>query len=264
MVEQPKNLDEIKKSEEDRIAGLGKKYIDDVQVERDRIEPMIDKLTDYDLVNEIGSEAEKKVKEAESRSWIDELTKLKNVRAFNAETPRIIGTEIRTDRNCSMIIIDIDDFKKINDTFGHSAGDQVLEQISRKIEGILRKEDFLCRMGGDEFVALLMDTDPAKITPGLEKMREAIRQTDFKIMDNLGKEHVIKVKASIGCSHLNQVDEVKNFATREEKITVTSDDLAKIVEKMKKYSDMAMYESKKYGKDGISIYNPANGNKNEN
>lgn len=244
--------EEINRREEERIRNLSPEYIEAANKERDRVA----KLKDYELLNEIVSEEKIRTKAAEDKSWIDDLTGLKNVRAFNSEMPRIIGTEIRTDRNCSMVIIDIDDFKKINDTFGHSAGDQVLGQISRKMEDTLRKEDFLCRAGGDEFVVILMDTDPGKILTGLEKIRDAIRQTDFNIVDNLGKKLAVRIKVSMGCSHLSQIERAKKFTTIEEKRKVTEEDLMEIMENMKKNTDIALYDSKKYGKNGVAIYNP--------
>lgn len=244
--------EEINKREEQRILNLSPEYKERIGRER----AMVDKLSDYELLNEVVSEERNKTKEAKDMSWVDDLTSLKNIRAFNSEMPRIIGTEIRTDRDCSMVIIDIDDFKKINDTFGHSAGDQVLEQISRKMENAFRKEDFLCRMGGDEFVAILMDTNPGEILTGLEKIRNIIRKTDFDVVNNMGKKVTIRIKVSMGCCHLSQVGETKKFSTIDEKRKMKNDDLKKIIENMKKYADIALYDSKNYGKDGIAIYNP--------
>ena len=92
-------------------------------------------------------------------SFIDGLTGIYNRRFFDAEVERLLKQHHRADHALSMIMIDIDFFKKYNDYYGHLAGDDVLKQVASKLKEIVRRPlDTVCRYGGEEFVVLLPDT----------------------------------------------------------------------------------------------------------
>jgi len=92
-------------------------------------------------------------------SFIDGLTGIYNRRFFDAEVERLLKQHHRADHALSMIMIDIDFFKKYNDYYGHLAGDDVLRQVAGKLKEIVRRPlDTVCRYGGEEFVVLLPDT----------------------------------------------------------------------------------------------------------
>ena len=80
----------------------------------------------------------------------------------------------------SLIMLDIDHFKKVNDRFGHSVGDQVLLQLSRLIRGLIRHGDLLIRWGGEEFLILLPTTQLEEAGPFAERIRQEVEQEQFK------------------------------------------------------------------------------------
>lgn len=171
--------EEINRREEERIRNLSPEYIEAANKERDRVA----KLKDYELLNEVIGEAELRKKElvtekekAEEMSLIDELTGIKNRRALEKIVPEIMNIERRSGRNLSFLMIDIDEFKSINDNLGHKAGDEVLKNLPRIIGEIIRRSDFICRYGGDEYVIVLPDTDSERAMNIAEKIRKTVEE----------------------------------------------------------------------------------------
>jgi len=136
----------------------------------------------------------------------DQLTSIYNRHRFN----ELFAIEKeRADRNngiMSIIIIDIDDFKKINDTYGHNVGDTVLKTFSQLILNKIRISDIFARWGGEEFVILLPDTD---ISGGYE-VAEQIR----KVIENHNFEHVKKVTASFGVAEYEHKQNLEDLVKR--------------------------------------------------
>jgi diguanylate cyclase (GGDEF)-like protein len=102
----------------------------------------------------------------------DNLTGLANRHQFNLRGQDMFALAKRSRRHLSLLIIDIDDFKAINDTYGHAAGDTALVQVADRLRACCRKSDLLARLGGDEFVVLLPDTPTG---PALESLLERLR-----------------------------------------------------------------------------------------
>lgn len=103
----------------------------------------------------------------------DPLTALSNRRGFSMLAAQRITLASRMKSSLAMFYIDVDDFKSINDTFGHSVGDDVLVNVARAIEVCVRKSDVIGRMGGDEFVALMLVEDLEDIQVIKQKLHEA-------------------------------------------------------------------------------------------
>ncbi len=95
----------------------------------------------------------------ESLATHDGLTGIKNRRAFNEKLAEEWSRATRYGTPLSLILLDVDNFKSYNDSFGHLAGDEVLKRVARLLEGSVRGTDFLARYGGEEFVLLLPNTD---------------------------------------------------------------------------------------------------------
>ena len=105
---------------------------------------------------------------------LDELTGLRNRRALMHDLEMLIATTRRHGRSLSAVMIDIDRFKSINDLHGHQAGDAVLIEISRRVEGRLRDGDVAGRLGGDELLVLLPETDAEGAAALADSIREAV------------------------------------------------------------------------------------------
>jgi diguanylate cyclase (GGDEF)-like protein len=110
------------------------------------------------------------------QSRTDELTRLRNRRAFR----EILSTEVeRSTRYCqplSLLLLDIDHFKRFNDTFGHSAGDSLLQAVARQLEEAARTTDVVARYGGEEFAVVLLNTPVLGALVSAERFRRAIEQ----------------------------------------------------------------------------------------
>ena len=122
-------------------------------------------------------------REAEQRASTDALTGLHNRRYFEDLGVRMMADA--EDRECplSVILIDADGFKRVNDSFGHDAGDQVLRILGRKLKQNLRDQDCVARYGGDEFGILLADTGTAAAAATAEKLRRTIESEPVHLSD---------------------------------------------------------------------------------
>jgi len=112
-----------------------------------------------------------------SLSLTDPLTGLGNRRAFNLALEREWNRALRQREEFALLMIDIDHFKRFNDTYGHQAGDRCIERVSRVIgEAVTRSADSACRYGGEEFAVILPDTDSAGALAVAEKIMAGVRQ----------------------------------------------------------------------------------------
>jgi two-component system cell cycle response regulator len=114
---------------------------------------------------------------------IDGLTQIYNKRYFVETMEREIGRAHRYRRDLSLIMFDIDDFKKINDTYGHLAGDHVLKQLAAVIRSRIRREDILSRYGGEEFAIILPEIDNYNAMQFAEKIRGMVELASFRFED---------------------------------------------------------------------------------
>ena len=128
-------------------------------------------------------------------SITDGLTKLHNHRFFQDHLTREIKRVSRTDEPLSMLLIDIDDFKKLNDRCGHAAGDELLTRMAPILNAAVRETDLVARYGGEEFVILALNTDAAGAYALAEKVRTAIAESSFILDDSL---RPLRVTVSIG------------------------------------------------------------------
>ena len=97
--------------------------------------------------------------ESEYQAFTDPLTSLPNRRSFEWEAEKIIDRALRYERIFSVAMLDLNGFKRINDSYGHATGDDSLRIITHCMKNSIRKTDFLARYGGDEFFAVLPETD---------------------------------------------------------------------------------------------------------
>jgi len=115
----------------------------------------------------------------------DELTGLLNMRGFSIAANRLFGQALRYNRAASVLMIDSDNLKAVNDAHGHEAGNRMLRQLTRLIQAELRYTDVLARYGGDEFVVLLPETPPKGAVEVANRIRDAIASLPLDMGGNL-------------------------------------------------------------------------------
>lgn len=136
-------------------------------------------------------EANQKLKELAST---DVVTGLQSRRAFMEEAQSLFQIAERYQRPFSFLIIDIDHFKKVNDTYGHLGGDVVLVELGKIMSSCLRATDILGRIGGEEFAVILPETGPDHTAELIERLLEKVRTTEIRIDDDT----LVSVTVSIG------------------------------------------------------------------
>lgn len=166
---------------------------------------------------------------AERLSETDELTGLPNMRAFGVGLRRERARADRDGRPFSVMMIDADNLKQINDNLGHEVGNQLIVQMVEAIRRTLRSSDFMARYGGDEFVMLLPATDSKRTGEAAERIRTAIANTTF----DAGGE---RVASTVSIGH------------------ATYPDVAVDVDELMMRADQAMYLSKKAGRNTVTAY----------
>lgn len=138
-------------------------------------------------------EREKLIGELRELAATDPLTSALNRRAFIDVANRELGRAQRQRSQFAIIMMDIDHFKRVNDTYGHAVGDVVIKEAARLVQSRLRAVDVICRYGGEEFAILLIDSDPAHTGQLAERLRSGIEE--LEITTEAG---TLKVTASFG------------------------------------------------------------------
>ena len=142
--------------------------------------------------------------QAERLATTDGLTGLLNRRTFNAQLQGRLREAQRYNRPVSLLLLDVDHFKKVNDTLGHQNGDQVLINLAEHLRSHVRGEDIPCRFGGEEFVVVMPETEIAIGTTVAERIRRRIATEPFTIRDGAS---AIDVTISIGIAALSGADD---------------------------------------------------------
>ncbi|MEN6392051.1 MAG: diguanylate cyclase [Syntrophomonas sp.] len=168
---------------------------------------------------------------------IDDLTGLLNRRNFWERMEAEMNRLRREKGMVGFIISDIDHFKNVNDTYGHSAGDLVLQQFAQCLQDNCRIYDYVGRYGGDEFIIGVPGASLLETVEIAERIRNSIQNTSIPI---LGSEEIIKITASFGVDAMNLGSE--NEQQMEELIN---------------HADEALYLAKGQGRNRIGIYSPA-------
>ena len=189
----------------------------------------------YSLIIRDISEKRNSVNDIIKSSYCDYLTGVQNRRGFYEAANIEFERYNKRPRPLSLLIIDADFFKKINDTYGHSAGDEVLKHLSHSLQQCVRDMDVVARLGGEEFGVLLPSSDITVASKIAERMRELIANSELKI-----DGHVIRYTVSIGVTTFNQY--------------VTGIDM------LMKIADQALYESKHNGRNRVTLIMPTGSN----
>jgi diguanylate cyclase (GGDEF)-like protein/PAS domain S-box-containing protein len=146
-------------------------------------------------------------KKIQKQSLTDELTGLQNRKAYNQRVDELLSEFKRYKTVFSFLMFDIDYFKSINDKYGHDAGDKVLVKLSEVVNSVIRKNDYIYRVGGEEFVILLSNTDLGSAKTLAEKLRERVEKDVDTLEDR-------SVTISVGVSEVREYDTVDSIFKR--------------------------------------------------
>ncbi|KLT22180.1 response regulator/GGDEF domain protein [Wolbachia endosymbiont of Armadillidium vulgare str. wVulC] len=146
----------------------------------------------------------------------DPLTNCYNRRYFDAHLRNIVKDSMEKDRSLSLMMLDIDYFKMVNDNFGHNAGDEFLKQVQKRISENIRVTDLLARFGGEEFVVVMPDTSISDACTIAERVRKIIAKKPFILAD---KNTAHNLTVSIGTAEMQKsdLDNIKEFIVRADK-----------------------------------------------
>jgi len=160
-------------------------------------------------------------------SVTDALTEARNREYFDTRLMTEFAYARRHDVELSLLMIDLDHFKRINDEYGHQVGDLVLRELSQAIQRGLRSEDVFCRYGGEEFSVILRTTDEAQSESVAERVREAVESLTIDTGDAK-----IRVTISVGCATLSSLAEPST-------------------EELVREADRCLYQAKRSGRNRV-------------
>ncbi len=160
---------------------------------------LVEKNRELDKANK---ELARKREELLALSRTDPLTGLYNRRYFEERLQEEFARARRYRAPLSLAMLDVDFFKRINDSYGHPFGDEVLRAVAQVTRARLREVDLLARYGGEELIALLPETSPADALRACERVREAIESLQLDYSGPDGAKHVVRCTASLGLASL--------------------------------------------------------------
>lgn len=169
------------------------------------------------------------LKSLKKASTVDYLTGLNNYRQFDLKLKSSIDQTIEDHKKLALLIIDLDYFKNINDTFGHPAGDAVLKELGKLLKIICRSQYIISRVGGEEFAVLIREKSKEEVRDIAETIRTTIKNHKFILPDN----KKVHITASIGAA-------------------VYPDTLSNIQD-LKEVADAKLYEAKRSGRNRVCI-----------
>jgi diguanylate cyclase (GGDEF)-like protein len=161
----------------------------------------------------------------------DVLTGLHNRRHFEEELARFFKESARTGWEATILLFDLDEFKYINDSFGHCAGDAMLLRVAAEVRALVRETDTFCRLGGDEFAVFM----PRATLDGAQSLAERIVRTVARTALDVSGQ-ALRLTTSLGIAHYP--------------------DHGQSAEELVSHADMAMYQAKRLGKNRCSVYRP--------
>lgn len=228
-VEKALSLNQVKEDINEKLQFIASTLEQKSKFERQNNQQLSEKL------NEMSSKVEhlerqskvfeEKLAEQQSKSMQDALTKLANRAAFDDYFAKSMVRFHHKPFQLALVVLDIDDFKQINDTYGHTAGDKTLQVIANTIKKSVSKDVFVGRYGGEEFVLIYSQVDEQPLTAELDSLNKYIARLPFKFKNNK-----VSITLSIGATHVQADDNIHIAFER---------------------ADQAMYQAKKQGKNQV-------------
>lgn len=194
---------------------------------RDKLGRFIGHLWIYEDVTHERQTAEQLIYLAER----DPLTGLYNRHRFQSELERVVSDAQRREERCAVIFFDLDEFKEVNDNFGHRAGDALLIRVAGEAGTLIRRNETFARLGGDEFAILLPSVKANEAEVLAERVVRAVAQIPFRF-----EGRNLRLTTSLGVAYLP--------------------DHAAVADELVAKADIAMYQAKQAGKNAIRIHEP--------
>ena len=221
-IEQFTRLDDIKKLKQALILEI-ENIRKTVRAKQDRDSRQLKSLSKQ--VSTLNVELRK----ARVDSVTDGLTGVFNRKALDHHLNSLVEQNTRTRAAFAVMMVDIDDFKTINDAYGHPTGDRVLLALAQKCQGLIRNDDFIARYGGEEFVIVLSNASLTNATQKAKRICASVGDTRYALNDNKDV-HILNITVSIGISVYQTGDTAESVITR---------------------ADRALYLAKKTGKNRV-------------
>ena len=225
------SLDDLKTVVSTRLKAITEAINDKEELERSEKAALLESLSVMESrLSDVEKEAEqykRHLADQKFKSLQDVLTKLPNRAAFEERMEIEYKRWQRYDYPLCLAVVDIDFFKRINDSYGHSAGDKTLKVIASALKKSLRTTDFIARFGGEEFVVLFPETKLNEMAAPLNKLRNAIKKIPFKF-----KNQDVSITISIGVTAFK-----------------TGDNPLKVFDR----ADNALYDAKNSGRDKVVL-----------
>jgi diguanylate cyclase (GGDEF)-like protein len=170
-----------------------------------------------------------KLSEMEVEATVDPLTKVGNRRRFDSSLKRLTQAAKENGTSLALAMIDVDHFKKINDTHGHPIGDRVLVCVAQWLSRGVRQTDVVCRYGGEEFAILLPGASATEVERRMKKLLMDISNSSYEY-DVLGRKEKVHFTVSCGLADIDAEETPESFVGR---------------------ADEALYEAKKKGRNRV-------------
>jgi diguanylate cyclase (GGDEF)-like protein len=208
------------------IAGtLKKKSTLEYEQQQNLKSQMVDMANKVDNLEKQSQIFEKRIKEQQAKSMQDALTKLANRASFDEYFTKKMVYYHHRNFDLAIVVLDLDDFKRINDTYGHTAGDKTLQVIAKTLQKYSNDNSFIARYGGEEFVLIFSEYDKDKVLKTLDRLRQQVARLPFKFKNNK-----VSITVSIGVSHVKKDDNIHIAFER---------------------ADTALYQAKAQGKNQV-------------
>ena len=208
------------------IAGTLLKKTTFEREQQDALHGQLSSMTEkVELLEKQSRNFEKRIQEQQARSLQDALTKLNNRAAFDEYFAREMVRFHNKNFDLAIVVMDLDNFKRINDTYGHTAGDKTLQVISSTLKKHIGSDAFIARYGGEEFVLVFSGTNQENLIDKLNRLRLQVAKLPFKF-----KSNKVTITISIGVTHIQQDDNVHMAFER---------------------ADGALYQAKEKGKNNV-------------
>lgn len=213
------NIRELRKRMNDEVANLRRAVAEKQQKDEEA----------YSTLTRRVETLQAKLSEMEVEATVDPLTKVGNRRRFDSSLKRLVATAKENGTSVALAMIDVDHFKKINDTHGHPIGDRVLVCVAQWLSKGVRQTDVVCRYGGEEFAILLPGASANEVEGRMKKLLMDISNSSYEY-DVLGRKEKVHFTVSCGLVDLDPEEEPDGLVKR---------------------ADEALYEAKKKGRNRV-------------